>query len=414
MNETKFELRDVSSLIPYVNNARTHSDDQITQLASSIKEFGFINPVIVSDDGGVLAGHGRLMAAKKLGLEKVPVIVESHLSEAQKKAYILADNKLALNAGWDTDLLKIELDDLKDLGFNNLDLIGFNQEEIDSILNAGEAEAVEDGFIGEPPVEPKTVKGDVWYLGEHRLMCGDSTSENDVKTLMLDEKVDLVFTDPPYGVSYADKNEFLNSYGKGNHVQTEIENDHMTLDDTSEFVYKAFCNIRACLAEYSSYYITAPQGGDLFMMMMMMQKAGLPLRHCLIWVKNNHVLGRCDYNYKHEPILYGWVERHKFYGNGEHKFSTWEIPKPVKNDLHPTMKPVALIANALLNSSLKGQIILDLFGGSGSTLIACEQLGRKCRMLELSPNYCDVIIERWQKLTGKEAVRADGVDYDSI
>ena len=390
----QYETRKVADLIPYVNNARTHSDEQVTQLASSIKEFGFINPVIIDDHNGLIAGHGRLMAAKKLGLEEVPVLVESHLTEAQKKAYILADNKLALNAGWDADLLKVELSELKDLGFDNLDTIGFSEDEIKDILNT-ELEAVEDEGAGEIPEEPKTQRGDIWTLGEHRLMCGDSTSENDVKVLMQDEKADLVFTDPPYGVSYADKNRYWNSITLGKRIQVPIKNDHMSVDDTAEFIYKAFVNIHDYLAEYSSYYITAPQGGELLMMMMMMQKACIPLRHMLIWVKNHHVLGRCDYNYKHEPILYGWIDKHKFYGEGKHKFSTWEIPKPVKNDLHPTMKPIELVENALLNSSVKNNIVLDLFGGSGSTLIACEQLKRRCRMMELDEHYCDIICQRY-------------------
>jgi DNA modification methylase len=393
----------VSELLPYARNARTHSDEQVSQLAASIKEFGFNNPVAIDADGMILCGHGRVMAAQKLHMAEVPTVCLSHLSDTQVKAYILADNKLALNAGWDNDMLKVELEDLKDLDFD-LNLTGFSDEELKDILVEDPTEAHEDNFDGEPPEVAKSQLGDIWILGEHRLMCGDSTSENDVKALMQDEKADMCFTDPPYGVSYADKNQFLNTLDRGNRVQVPIKNDHMSVDDTSEFVYKAFCNIRDNLAEYSSYYITAPQGGELLMMMMtMMQKACIPLRHMLIWVKNNHVLGRCDYNYKHEPILFGWINKHKFYGKGEHKFSTWEIPKPVKNDLHPTMKPVALVENALLNSSLKGQICLDLFGGSGTTLIACEQLGRKARLMELDEHYCDVICQRYINLKKSDA-----------
>jgi len=399
----KIEYRKVSELLPYARNARTHSDEQVSQLAASIKEFGFNNPVAIDADGMILCGHGRVMAAQKLHMAEVPTVCLSHLSDTQVKAYILADNKLALNAGWDNDMLKVELEDLKDLDFD-LNLTGFSDEELKDILVEDPTEAHEDNFDGEPPEVAKSQLGDIWILGEHRLMCGDSTSENDVKALMQDEKADMCFTDPPYGVSYADKNQFLNTLDRGNRVQVPIKNDHMSVDDTSEFVYKAFCNIRDNLAEYSSYYITAPQGGELLMMMMtMMQKACIPLRHMLIWVKNNHVLGRCDYNYKHEPILFGWINKHKFYGKGEHKFSTWEIPKPVKNDLHPTMKPVALVENALLNSSLKGQICLDLFGGSGTTLIACEQLGRKARLMELDEHYCDVICQRYINLKKSDA-----------
>jgi DNA modification methylase len=403
--------KSTEELIPYVNNARTHSDEQINQIAGSIKEFGFNNPILLDGENGVVAGHGRLLAAKKLGLKEVPCIELSHLTEAKKKAYILADNKIALNSGWDNELLNIELEELKDEDID-LNLIGFSDAELDEISKefTEEEKPFTDEEADEVPEKIKTRAklGDIWQLGEHRLMCGDSTDEECVKKLMREELADMVFTDPPYGVSYASKNEFLNLKDKGNCCQTPIKNDHMNLEDTGDFVYKAFCNIQKFLAKYSSYYITAPQGGDLMMMMMMMQKAGIPLRHCLIWVKNNHVLGRCDYNYKHEPILYGWVEKHHFYGQGEHKFSTWEIPKPLKNDLHPTMKPVALVVNAILNSTQKDEVVLDLFGGSGTTLIACEQTQRKARLMELDEHYCDVIIQRWENLTNKKAELING------
>lgn len=404
--------KSTEELIPYVNNARTHSDEQINQIAGSIKEFGFNNPILLDGENGVVAGHGRLLAAKKLGLKEVPCIELAHLTEAKKRAYILADNKIALNSGWDNELLNIELEALKDDDID-LSLIGFSDDELEEISKEFEKEekSFTDEEADEIPeeVETKCKLGDLWQLGEHRLLCGDSTDENCVKRLMGEEKADMVFTDPPYGVSYADKNEFLNAANKGNRNQTPIINDHMNLEDTGDFVYKAFLNIKKFLAKYSSYYITAPQGGELLMMMMMMmQKAGIPLRHCLIWVKNNHVLGRCDYNYKHEPILYGWVEKHHFYGQGEHKFSTWEIPKPVKNDLHPTMKPVALVVNAILNSTQKDEVVLDLFGGSGTTLIACEQTQRKARLMELDEHYCDVIIQRWENLTKQKAELING------
>lgn len=225
--------------------------------------------------------------------------------------------------------------------------------------------------------------------------------------------MEMIFTDPPYGVSYSDKNRYLNAVGRGNCIQVPIENDSKPPEEMYGFWKKAFELARKYLADYSAYYVTAPQGGDLLMMMMMMMKdAGLPLRHCLIWVKNNHVLGRSDYNYKHEPILYGWINHHRFYAKGDFKFSTWDIPKPLKSDLHPTMKPIALIKNAILNSTGDDSSVLDMFGGSGSTLIACEETGRKCRMMELSPEYCDVIVERWEKLTGKHAelIREGGKD----
>ena len=412
-NKLQIVYKNVDDLIPYARNAKIHDENNINLIAGSIKSFGFNNPVLLDGENGIIAGHGRVLASKKLGIKQIPTIELQGLSDAEKRAYIIADNRLTEKSEWDKEILSLELQDLNELGID-LNIIGFNDEDLNSIIQEETPEVVEDEF-SEQIETPKSVKGDIWILGEHRLMCGDSTSENDVKTLMQGEKAAMCFTDPPYGVSYADKNQFLNTLDRGNRVQVPIKNDHMSVDDTAEFVYKAFCNIRDNLAEYSSYYITAPQGGELLMMMMMMmQKACIPLRHMLIWVKNNHVLGRCDYNYKHEPILFGWIDKHKFYGKGEHKFSTWEIPKPVKNDLHPTMKPVALVENALLNSSLKGQICLDLFGGSGTTLIACEQLGRKARLMELDEHYVDIIIQRWQKLTNKEAVRIDGVKYNDL
>jgi DNA modification methylase len=399
----KIIMRKVADLVPSARNARTHSEAQVQKIAASIKEFGFINPIITGKNSDLVAGHGRLMAAKLLGLSEVPTIPAEHLTEKQKRAYMLADNRIAELAGWDMDILKIELGEVgKDF---KLDDLGFD----DAFLTGGHVKGlVDEDETPDPPVAPLSKPGDIWLLGEHRVMCGDSTDQGAVVALMAGEKADMVFTDPPYGVSYADKNKYLNSISSGNRIQKNIENDHMTLSETSDFIYKSFCSIKLILAKRSSYYITAPQGGDLLMtMMMMMQKAELPLRHCLIWVKNNHVLGRTDYNYKHEPILYGWDNVHDFYGEGEHRFSTWEIPKPQKNDLHPTMKPVALIENALLNSTKPGQIVVDIFGGSGSTLIAAQKTGRCARLMELDPQYADVIVKRWQDFTGLKATLSD-------
>jgi DNA modification methylase len=235
-------------------------------------------------------------------------------------------------------------------------------------------------------------------------MCGDSTSAEDVAKLMDGEKADMVFTDPPYNVNYSDKNKFLNAIDHGTIVQEDIQNDNMVDDETArkKLWEPAFCNMAENADEYCSLYVTMPQGGA-HMMMMMAAAACWKVKHELIWVKNHHVLGRTDYYYKHEPILFGWKEKHKFYGKGEFDKSVWEIPKPQKSDLHPTMKPIRLIANAILNSSKENDLVLDLFGGSGSTLIACEQLNRKCYMMELEPKYIDVIIARWEKFTGRKA-----------
>lgn len=402
-----------SDLIPYANNTRTHTEQQIKQVASSIKEFGFTNPILVDEENVVIAGHARLSAADLLGIKEIPCIVLDGLTEAQKKAYVIADNKLALNAGWDEELLKIELEHLKELDFD-VELTGFSDEEIGDILGSVKTGLTDDDAVPEAPETPVTVEGDVWLLGNHRLMCGDSTSIDAVEKLMNGRTIDLIFSDPPYGVSYADKNVFLNAADKGNRIQKAIENDHMTLEETGKLWADVFSLWSQYLSAYSCYYIASPQGGDLFLMMMMMNENGLPLKHTIIWNKNNHVLGRCDYNYKHEPILYGWSKAHKFYGRGEHTKSVWDIPKPQKNDLHPTMKPVALVENCILNSSETNQIVADMFLGSGTTLIASEKHNRCCYGMELDPVYCDVIINRWQDFTGEKAIHENGQTYEEL
>ena len=407
---------DTDSLIPYVNNARRHSDEQVSEIAASIKEFGFNNPILIDGKKGIIAGHGRIAAAKKLGLEKVPVIELSHLSDAQRRAYILADNRLAEKAEWDFELVQVELEALKYEDFN-IELTGFDLDDVLSNIDAEPVEAEEDE-IPEPQPEALTKKGDIWTLGDHRLMCGDSTSITDVEKLMDGEKADMVFTDPPYGVSIGDKNKVLNSFQKAERCCENIANDTLGTDELYDVLVQAMTNCRLSCKDDASYYVTAPQGGGLgmMMMMMMMRDAGLETRHTLMWLKNSPTfsMGRLDYDYKHEPILYTWTKSHNFYGKGEFTKSVWEFDKPLKCDLHPTMKPVALVENALLNSSKRKDIILDMFGGSGTTLIASEQQGRKARLMELSEHYCDVIIRRWQNLTGKDAVRDDGKTYNEL
>jgi len=285
-----------------------------------------------------------------------------------------------------------------------LNEVGFDVEMIDDIFKKEIPPEADDI----PEVKKTDIKlGDMFQLGNHRLLCGDATKKEDVEKLMNGQKADMIFTDPPYGVSYADKNKYLNSISRGNKIQTEIVNDHKTINDLYEnIIFPSLYNIKEILKDKSSYYITAPQGGELLMMMMMMMmKSGLTLRYMLIWVKNNHVLGRTDYKAKHEPILFGWIERHNFYGLGEHKYSTWEINKPHKSDLHPTMKPIELIVNAIMNSSLRENIVVDTFLGSGSTLIACEQTGRVCYGMEIEPLYCEVICKRWEDFTGNKRVK---------
>tara|TARA_Y100001973_G_C5162800_1_gene314448 strand:- start:76 stop:1353 length:1278 start_codon:yes stop_codon:yes gene_type:complete len=388
----------IDELIPYVNNARTHTDEQVKQIASSIKEFGWTNPVLIDGDNGVIAGHGRLLAGQKLGMDKVPTIELQGLSEAQKKAYILADNRLAQNAGWDEDLLKIELQDLESMDFD-MSLIGFELAELNKFLKEETEGLTDPDEVPDVEEEATTVKGDVWLLGEHRVMCGDATNETDTAKLMNNKKADMVFTDPPYNVDYNSKNDLLNLYNKGNHVQKDIKNDSFSNDDEYQtFIKKVYDTFAVHLAEYNSLYIC----GNYESLVQLWKHNKLKISNMLVWLKQNMVIGRMDYQNKHEFILYGWHGRHKWYGDRK-QTTVWEFDKPLASKLHPTMKPVELIVYALKNSSQNNQIILDSFLGSGSTLIASEQTNRICYGLELDESYCDVIIKRWQDFTGKQA-----------
>ena len=393
------ERRKLSTLKKWADNPRKLTEKDYEKLKSRIKARGFHDILKIDIDGTIVSGNQRKEALKELGFDEVDVKVPNRpLTEKERQDVALESN--LHDGSWDWDELANGFDekDLLDIGFEDKDLGKFRVEGEEDDFDADKA--LEE--VG----EPKTKLGDLYQLGSHRLMCGDSTKKEDVESLMDGKKADMVFTDPPYGVSYADKNKFLNSISPGNRIQTEIINDHKSVEDLQEnVIYPAFCNIREALSKEGTYYITAPQGGDLLMMMMMMQKADIPLRHMLIWVKNNHVLGRTDYNYKHEPILFGWIDKHHFYGNGSFTKSVWEVDKPHESKLHPTMKPIALIENAIKNSSKDKDSVLDLFGGSGSTLIACEQTGRECRMMELDPKYCDVIVKRWEQFTNKKAVK---------
>ena len=394
----------LADLIPYARNARRHTDAQVAQIAASIKEFGFIRPLLIDADAGIIAGHGRLLAARKLALETVPCLRATHLAGAQKQAFIIADNKITENAGWDPEALALEVADLDAADFD-IALTGFSDEEISKLIGEPLAGNTDPDATPEPLPDPVSEKGDIWILGPHRVMCGDATSDDDAGRLMAREKAAMIFADPPYGVSYAAKNEFLNAIGRGNRIQTPIEKDHESPEEMADFWEAAFTTTYASMADGASYYVTGPQVGDLLLLLLQSLRAsGLDLRHMLIWAKNNHVLGRADYNYKHEPIIYGWKggAGHKFYGSPS-ETSLWEINRPHKSDLHPTMKPVELVERALNNSSKVGDSILDPFGGSGTTLIACERLSRVCRMMEIDPRYCDVIVRRWQEFTGKQA-----------
>lgn len=393
-NSTK--LVDVSELIPYANNSRTHSDEQVLQIAASIKEFGFLNPIIVDGSNGIIAGHGRVMAAKKLSIKELPCIDASHLTEAQKKAYIIADNKLALNAGWDDEILRVEFEALKELDFD-LSLTGFSLEE----LEAFEVEELDteydedaDGEIIEPPPEPKTKEGDVWILGKHRLMCGDSTSIDALEKLCNNQLVDMWLTDPPYNVAYE---------GKTKEALT-IKNDSMGDDDFRQFLRDCYVAADAVMKPGAVFYIWhADSEGYNFRGAA--KDANWKVRQCLIWKKSTLVMGRQDYHWKHEPCLYGWKEGAGHLWASDRKQTTiLEFDKPSRNGEHPTMKPVDLFSYCLLNNTKGGDIVLDSFGGSGTTIIACEKDGRVGYLMELDPKYCDVIINRWQTLTGKDAI----------
>ena len=376
----------VDKLIPYAKNSRTHSPEQVAQIAASIKEFGFRNPILV-DGLGIIAGHGRLMAALKLNIDKVPTIDCSDMTESQKKAYIIADNKLALNAGWDNDFLTLELKDLEDEGFD-LTLTGFDDKELDALLNVieGTEGLTDEDAVPEVPEEPKTKLGDVYILGNHRLMCGDSTSIDAVDKLMESNKADMVFTDPPYGVDY-----------KG------IKND--SRDGLEDLLRGAFANYFGHSKSGAAIYcFHSDRCADVFHKVF---REFFHFSSMIIWAKNSLTLSQTDYQSQHEPCLYGWMNNgtHSWYSDRK-QTSVWEFNKE-RFDKHTTPKPVALVERAITNSSKSGDIVIDLFGGSGSTMIASEKLGRCARLMELDPKYCDVIVKRWEDFTGKKAILSE-------
>jgi site-specific DNA-methyltransferase (adenine-specific) len=423
-----------SALVPWADNPKHHDPEQIETICTSIQATaddahqksgrrgkaklinGFGAPLLVRlEDSEIVAGHGRVLAAEKLGLEWLPV---RPLDISAKQAHRLAraDNRLAELAPWDNERLLEQLQaDIDEDGPGALLAQGFSDVDVASLLagdglpelggfgdgDSDDDTPLEDPPVGEPPKDPVTKLGDVWELGRHVLACGDCRSSD-----VYPKQADAVITDPPYGVSYADKNAFLNAFDKGNCNQKPIESDHGSVDDIAALWRASFGLMCDATKPGGAYYMTGPQGGDLSMMMMMMQEAGWLLKHVLIWVKNNHVLGRCDYNYKHEPILYGWKPGagHYFGGSGSDT-SVWEFDRPHRSEEHPTMKPVALFAHAMKRALRRDETVLDAFVGSGTTLLAAEQLGRKCHAIELDPGYCDVTIDRWEQLTGSKATR---------
>ncbi|HEX7636326.1 MAG TPA: site-specific DNA-methyltransferase [Noviherbaspirillum sp.] len=399
----------VDALVPYARNARTHSDEQIAQIAASIVEFGWTNPILVDGERGVIAGHGRLMAARKLGLMEVPVIELSHLTPMQKRAYILADNRIAENAGWDDALLRIELEELQ-LAEYDLDLTGFDADEIDKLLDGGEEAnggLTDDDAVPEAPAQPVSRPGDVWLLGNHRLLCGDSTVLADVEKVLGGELADMCFTDPPYNVDYGNA-----AKDKARGKDRRILNDALG-EGFYDFLYDACVNLLtvtkgACYVCMSSSELHTLQHAWI--------EAGGKWSTFIIWAKNTFTLGRADYQRQYEPILYGWKQGVDHYWCGDRdQADVWFYNKPRVNDLHPTMKPVELAERAIRNSSKTRDVVLDCFGGSGTTLIACEKANRRARLIELDPKYADVIVQRWQDYTGNKAVReSDGGEFNTL
>lgn len=382
----RFEKVDIDRLIPYARNARTHSKEQILQLRSSLREFGFVSPIIVDKDLNIIAGHGRVLAAKAEGLSEVPCVFAEHLTDAQKRAYILADNRLALNAGWDEELLALEFGELKDLGFD-LELTGFGIDEIEKLFAADGDGVQDDDFDLTAALEEAAfvLPGDVWTLGRHRLICGDATDANTVKKLMDGRKANLILTDPPYNVSFESASGL------------KIKNDSMAAEQFFNFLLSAFKCFYENLADGGAFYCFHSDSEKVNFFRACVD-AGFHYSTTCIWVKNALVLGRGDYQQMHEPVLYAFKDtaKHKWYSDRK-QTTIWNFDKPKKNADHPTSKPLDLLAYPIANSSQANAIVLDTFGGSGSTLIACEQLDRTCFMLELDEKYASVILRRYSE-----------------
>ena len=391
----RIELWPLDRLKPYEKNARTHDKEQVAQIAKSIVEFGFTNPILVDSSDGIIAGHGRLCAAQQLDLSTVPVVVLDHLSERQRRAYVLADNQLALNAGWDLELLRSEIKDLVVDDFD-ISLLGFSDEELSDLMPE-EIDPAYDGDaeeIPEPPEDPITKPGDLWILGEHRLLCGDSTSIEQLERLMDGKQADLWLTDPPYNVDYEGKTK----------DKLVIENDSMNAQDFRQFLVDVYTAADAVMKPGAPFYIWHADS-EGFNFRGAADEMGWRVRQCLIWLKQTMVMGRQDYHWKHEPCLYGWKEGAAHTWNTDRKQTTvLEFDRPSRNKEHPTMKPVDLFQYQMCNSSVQGAVVLDSFGGSGTTIIAAERARRKACLMELDPRYCDVIVKRWEEYTSKTAI----------
>ena len=381
---TEMQLISIDKLVPYVNNARTHSAEQILKLRSSLREFGFVNPIIIDREFNVIAGHGRLMAAKEEGIEEVPCVFVDYLTDAQKKAYILADNRMAMDAGWDEELLKIEMEELQNLGYD-LGYTGFDEKELADLFGIDDKEVKDDEFDLTAALEKASFveRGDVWFVGKHKLMCGDATSSEDVAKLMEDKKANLILTDPPYNVAFKSSDGLT------------IQNDSMDNNDFYEFLYLSFKNMADHLEKGGAAYVFHADTEGLNFRKAFID-AGFHLAGCCIWVKDSLVLGRSDYQWQHEPVLYGFLQNGKHPWYSDRKQTTiWNFDKPKKNSNHPTSKPLDLLAYPINNSTQANAIVIDTFGGSGSTLMACEQMNRICYTMELDEKYASVILRRY-------------------
>lgn len=390
MNTKKLEQVPIDKLVPYARNARTHSKEQIAQLRSSLREFGFVSPAVIDSDYNILVGHGRIAAAREEGYKTVPCVFAENLTDAQKRAYILADNQLALNAGWDEEMLSVELSDLQENAFD-LSLLGFDDKELEKLLNSdSDSDVEDDDFDLSAALEKASFveTGDFWTVGRHRLLCGDATSSEDVNTLMDGKRANLILTDPPYGVSFKASDGLT------------IKNDSLKGEEFYNFLLSAFQNMADHLEKGgAAYCFHADTEGLTFRKAFV--DAGFHLAGVCIWVKNSLVLGRSDYQWQHEPVLYGFLQngKHPWYA-GRSETTIWNFDKPKRNKDHPTSKPLDLLGYPIRNSTQENAIVLDTFGGSGSTLMACEQLNRTCMTMELDPKYASVILRRYVEYTG--------------
>lgn len=408
MPKTKTDLQveqwPIEKLLPYARNARTHTDEQVAQVAASILEFGWTNPILIGPDGVIIAGHARLAAARKLKMAEVPVIVLDHLTATQRRALVLADNRLALNAGWDEEMLRVELESLEEDGFD-LDLVGFTEDEIEELLRDPEETRdglTDDDSVPEEPEQAITVPGDVWIMGEHRLLCGDATSMDAFQTLLAGGLADMVFTDPPYNVDYEGKTA----------KKLKIGNDSLG-GKFYEFLRESCSNI---LTVTKGAVYMCMSSSELHTIYQAFTDAGGHWSTFVIWAKHHFTLGRSDYQRQYEPILYGWRKgTDHFWCGARDQGDIWFIKRPASSQEHPTMKPVELVERAIRNSSKSRDTILDPFGGSGTTLIACEKAGRQARLIELEPRYCDVAVTRWQDWCGQKAkLEGDGRTFTEL